>query len=155
MQNISRYQEQQETFVYMESFKLNSSFSSMILFRKWDINVNCEFIIALSRMNFGKRIFKSVLSVHLKLHLFGMSSLWLIAKQQGPDSPLKLNKRGIQKLNYILPVHKDQNHSKDVKIILPNTFCVWWSAGVLSACHGTNINTVNQLPMTQVYKVSD
>ena len=78
-----------ETHVYMESFKLNSSFSSMIRLRKWDINVNCEFIIALSRMNFGKRIFKSVLSVHLKLHLFGMSSLWLIAKQQGPDSPLK------------------------------------------------------------------
>ena len=85
----------------MESFKLNSSFSSMIRLRKWDMNVNCEFIIALSRMNFGKRIFKSVLSVHLKLHLFGMSSLWLIAKQQGPDSPLKSIKRKYR-LDYIL-----------------------------------------------------
>ena len=88
----------------MESFKLNSSFSSMIRLRKWDMNVNCEFIIALSRMNFGKRIFKSVLSVHLKLHLFGMSSLWLIAKQQGPDSPLKSIK-GKYRLDYILRVH--------------------------------------------------
>ena len=58
-------------------------------------------MIALSRMNFGKRIFKSVLSVHLKLHLFGMSSLWLIAKQQGPDSPLKSIKRKYR-LDYIL-----------------------------------------------------
>ena len=73
----------------------------MIRLRKWDMNVNCEFIIALSRMNFGKRIFKSVLSVHLKLHLFGMSSLWLIAKQQGPDSPLKSIKRKYR-LDYIL-----------------------------------------------------
>ena len=79
--------------LYMESFKLNSSFNSMIRFLRCPIKVNWEFIIALSRMNFGKRIFKSVLSVHLKLHLFGISSLWLIAKQQGPDSPLQNSKK--------------------------------------------------------------